>query len=96
MVVLDPPHLRSAGPKSWMAAKYGKLGPTWKDDLSRAFAESFRVLEAGGVLVFKWSETNIQLAEVLKCAQATPEFGNRAGKRAGTHWLLFIKPQATA
>ena len=25
LVVFDPPHLVSAGPKSWMAKKYGKL-----------------------------------------------------------------------
>lgn len=27
LVVFDPPHLVRAGPKSWLAAKYGKLGP---------------------------------------------------------------------
>ncbi len=26
LVLFDPPHLERAGPKSWLAAKYGKLG----------------------------------------------------------------------
>lgn len=25
LIAFDPPHLHTAGPKSWMAAKYGKL-----------------------------------------------------------------------
>jgi hypothetical protein len=28
LVAFDPPHLVRAGPKSWLAAKYGKLGRT--------------------------------------------------------------------
>ena len=38
--VNDPPHL-VRGPKSWLAAKYGKLGEDWRDDrwaLRSAFA----------------------------------------------------------
>jgi hypothetical protein len=31
LVAFDPPHLIRAGAKSWMAAKYGKLGPCWQD-----------------------------------------------------------------
>ena len=31
LVALDPPHLVQAGPRSWLAAKYGKLG---KDSVS--------------------------------------------------------------
>ena len=29
LVVFDPPHLKTAGPKSWQAKKYGKLPPDW-------------------------------------------------------------------
>ena len=43
LVAFDPPHLVRAGPKSWLAAKYGKLGEDWRDDLRRGFAECFRV-----------------------------------------------------
>jgi hypothetical protein len=33
LVVFDPPHLVRAGPRSWLAAKYGKLGADWRDDI---------------------------------------------------------------
>jgi hypothetical protein len=46
LVVFDPPHLHSLGSKSFMAIKYGKLNKeTWKEDLSKGFAECFRVLK---------------------------------------------------
>lgn len=32
LVAFDPPHLVHAGPRSWLAAKYGKLGPDWRAD----------------------------------------------------------------
>lgn len=44
LVAFDPPHLVRAGPRSWMAAKYGKLGADWQDDMRLGFAECFRVL----------------------------------------------------
>jgi SAM-dependent methyltransferase len=65
LVAFDPPHLVRAGPKSWLAAKYGKLSADWRDDLRQGFAECFRVLATDGVLVFKWNETQVKLSEVL-------------------------------
>ena len=52
-VVFDPPHLVRAGPKSWLAAKYGKLSSDWRDDLRQGFNECLRVLRPEGTLVFK-------------------------------------------
>lgn len=92
LVAFDPPHLVRAGPKSWLAAKYGKLGTDWREDLSRGFSECFRVLDDDGVLVFKWNETQIKLSEVLALTPNKPLFGNTSGKKAGTHWLVFMKP----
>lgn len=92
LVVFDPPHLERAGPRSLMAAKYGKLSADWREDLRRGFAECFRVLDAAGVLVFKWSESHVKLREVLMLTPYQPLFGNTSGKRAGTHWLVFMKP----
>jgi hypothetical protein len=92
LVAFDPPHLVRAGPKSWLAAKYGKLGKDWREDLSRGFAECFRVLDADGVLVFKWNETQVKLGEVLALCPHQPLFGNTSGRKAGTHWLVFMKP----
>jgi len=96
LVAFDPPHLVRAGPKSWLAAKYGKLGADWRDDLSAGFAECFRVLATDGVLVFKWNETQVKLGEVLALTPHQPLFGNTSGKKAGTHWLVFMKPLSEA
>jgi hypothetical protein len=81
LVAFDPPHIVRAGPRSWLAAKYGKLGSAWQDDLRSGFAECFRVLEAGGVLVFKWNETQIKLKEVLALTPSRPLFGQISGRR---------------
>jgi len=92
LVVFDPPHIVRAGPRSWLAAKYGKLGESWRDDLKAGFAECFRVLKPHGVLVFKWNETQIKIREVLELTPHQPLFGNTSGKKAGTHWMVFMKP----
>ena len=92
LVAFDPPHLERAGPKSWLAAKYGKLGPDWREDLRQGFAECFRVLAPDGVLVFKWNETQVKVAEVLALTPHQPLFGQVSGRRGMTHWLVFMKP----
>lgn len=92
LVAFDPPHLVRAGPRSWLAAKYGKLGKDWRDDLRAGFAECFRVLATDGVLVFKWNETQVKLGEVLPLAPHAPLFGHPTGRKGLTHWLVFMKP----
>lgn len=92
LVAFDPPHLVQAGPRSWLAAKYGKLSEDWREDLRAGFSECFRVLASDGVLVFKWNETQVKLREVLALTPNQPLFGNTSGKKAGTHWLVFMKP----
>lgn len=74
LVAFDPPHLVRAGPRSWLAAKYGKLGADWRADLRQGFSECFRVLDPGGVLVFKWNETQVKVREVLALAPMPPPF----------------------
>jgi ubiquinone/menaquinone biosynthesis C-methylase UbiE len=95
LVAFDPPHIKRAGPKSWLAAKYGKLAATWQDDLTAGFSECFRVLEPGGVLVFKWNETQIKVSEVLSLTQHQPLFGQVSGRNGMTHWLVFMKSEAS-
>ena len=95
LVVFDPPHLERAGPRSWLAAKYGKLGNDWREDLRKGFAECFRVLDADGVLVFKWNETQVKVKEVLALTSVRPLFGHLSGHRTMTHWYVFMKPTAT-
>jgi SAM-dependent methyltransferase len=93
LVAFDPPHLERAGPRSWLAAKYGKLGNDWRDDLKQGFAECLRVLATDGVLVFKWNETQVKVSEVLALAPIPPLFGQVSGRSGMTHWLVFMKPQ---
>ena len=88
MVVFDPPHLKKVGRESWMAKKYGKLPENWQEELKQGFDECMRVLKPNGTLIFKWSEVQIPLTEVLKCFSVRPLFGN---KRSKTHWLVFMK-----
>lgn len=88
LAVFDPPHLEKIGDNAWMAKKYGKLGGQWKDDIKQGFSECMRVLEPGGVLVFKWNEQQIKLGEVLKLIDYKPLFGDRRSK---TIWTIFMK-----
>ena len=90
LVAFDPPHLVRAGQKSWMAAKYGKLGENWREDLKAGFSECFRVLESGGVLVFKWNETQVKIKEVVELSPVRPLFGHLSGRKGLTHWLVFM------
>src|SRR5690606_37501321 len=94
LVAFDPPHLVRAGPRSWMAAKYGKLGADWRDDMRQGFSECFRVLRPLGVLIFKWNETQIPLHELLACTDQRPLFGQRMGRQNRTHWITFMKQEA--
>ena len=91
-VVFDPPHLKRAGEKSWIGKKYGILSDDWRNDLRSGFAECFRVLDTNGVMIFKWSEVQIPLSEIIALTPYKPVIGHRSGKQANTHWILFIKP----
>ena len=93
LVVFDPPHIfKRGGKNSWMKDKYGELDKdTWREDLRAGFAECFRVLRPDGVLIFKWSEIDIPLKEILSLTPEKPLFGNRSGKQQKTHWVTFIK-----
>ena len=61
MVVFDPPHLVWKGKAANLYKLYGKLDKDWKTMLAKGFEECFRVLEPFGVLIFKWSETQVKL-----------------------------------
>jgi SAM-dependent methyltransferase len=92
LVAFDPPHLVRAGPNSWLAAKYGKLGPDWREDIRMGFHECMRVLKPNGTLVFKWNETQVKVGEVLDLAKPhAPLFGHPSGRKGLTHWLVFMK-----
>lgn len=89
LVVFDPPHLRWASGK--FAATYGVLPKDWRGFMSKAFAECWRVLAPNGTMVFKWSEKDVPLKDVLTLAPVSPVCGNRRPGKSGTHWLVFFK-----
>lgn len=94
VVVFDPPHLIRNGRNGWLAKKYGKLEGDWREELSRGFDECFRVLRGGGVLIFKWSEHEVPVSEILALTPMRPLIGNRCGKNAKSHWIVYMKPEA--
>lgn len=96
LVVFDPPHFENLGEKSWMAKKYGNLPKNWADFLRRGFEECFRVLDADGVLIFKWNEHRISIRKVLELAPYSPLFGNTTLQNKKTHWCVFMKPVQAA
>lgn len=96
LVAFDPPHLVHAGPRSWLGAKYGRLGKDWREDLRAGFSECVRVLKPDGVLVFKWNETQVKVREVVELAPFPPMFGQVSGRSGMTHWLVFMKPAGSS
>lgn len=91
MVVFDPPHLLRAGVNGWQAKKYGKLPAEWRELIRRGFSECFRVLKHGGTLIFKWNEHEIPVSQILSLTEERPLIGQRCGKTAKTHWMVFMK-----
>lgn len=92
-VVFDPPHNipRKIGETGILAFFHGIFPENFRDMLTLGFAECFRVLKPGGTLIFKWSETEIPLSQVLKLTPEKPLYGHRSGKHARTHWVAFMK-----
>lgn len=91
MVVFDPPHLKSLGETSWMAKKYGRLTGDWRKMISDGFDECMRVLKPNGSLIFKWSESEIKVSEVLQAIKYKPLFGHTTGRQSKTIWMAFMK-----
>lgn len=93
LIIFDPPHiLKRGGKNSWMKEKYGELDrATWRDDIRAGFAELFRVLKPQGTLIFKWSESDILVKDVLALTPQRPLFGHRTGKAGKTIWVSFMK-----
>lgn len=95
MVVFDPPHLVRNGKKGWLAKKYGKLEGDWREELRKGFAECFRVLAPSGTLIFKWNENDVPVSQILALTPERPLIGNRCGKNAKSHWIVFLKAPAS-
>ena len=92
LVVMDPPHIHSAGDLFRMTMTFGKLNKqTWAYDIRKGVEEVFRVLKTNGILIFKWNETQIKKKSVLKAIGKTPLFGHPVLSKVPTHWFVFMK-----
>lgn len=91
LVVFDPPHFERSGKPGYLAKKYGWLDGDWRATLRQGFAEAFRVLKPQGILIFKWTDTENPVSEILKLTPEKPLFGHKSGKQAHTHWITFMK-----
>lgn len=92
LVVFDPPHFETLGKNSKIAKIYGELVGDWRSEIRQGFQECFRVLKPYGTLIFKWSEMDIAVEEIVALAPQEPLFGHRTRRHGKTHWMCFMKP----
>lgn len=90
MVVFDPPHIKRNKLGS-ITKRYGNLEGDWREMIRKGFDECFRVLKPNGTLIFKWSDTQFPIKEILQLTPHKPLFGHKSGKKMNTHWVCFIK-----
>lgn len=99
LIVFDPPHRSDMGKNSFFGTRYTQLQPeTWPMELKEAANELWRVLEPYGILVFKWSDSQIKFRDVLRLFPTKPFFGqissgakSKNGGKAHTCWFCFVK-----
>jgi hypothetical protein len=99
LVLFDPPHISKFGKTSLFRKKFGCLDPkNWQSDLKAGFKECWRVLDDYGVLIFKWSDSEIPFKEVLALTEEQPLFFNTTNYKSTsiTKWFCFMKIQKRA
>jgi 23S rRNA G2069 N7-methylase RlmK/C1962 C5-methylase RlmI len=90
-VVFDPPHISSSSDSGQIVKKYGRLENDWREMIRQGFKECFRILKPNGTLIFKWSEVQYPIKDILELTEHKPLYGHKSGKRMNTHWVAFIK-----
>ena len=91
LILWDIPHIiKDSG--GIINKKYGSLGENWKEDTTKAFKEIWRCLDLHGVLIFKYSDLNIKVGDMLKCFNQKALFGTRTKKAVNsTYFIVFMK-----
>lgn len=89
-IVFDPPHIKR-NKLGEITKRYGNLEGDWKEMLRQGFRECFRVLKPNGTLIFKWSEVQFPVKDILELTEHKPLYGHKSGKKMNTHWICFIK-----
>ena len=51
------------------------------------------MLKLNGTLIFKWSDIDIKVNEILKLTDQKPLFGHKSGRLNKTHWICFMKDE---
>ena len=59
------------------------------EDLAKGFKECMRVLKSNGTLIFKWSEAQISLSEILSCFDKEPLLMQKTSRTS--HFCVFYK-----
>lgn len=91
LIVFDPPH-KVRPDRGIITKKYGSLGDNWKEDISKAFPELWRVLKVNGTLVFKWCDLDISIREITDLFDVKPRFGTVTKKGVNnTYFLVYFK-----
>jgi hypothetical protein len=100
LVVFDPPHIsrniENPSVSGETFKRYGILPFDWKTELTKGFAECFRVLKPNGTLIFKWNEVSISIHDVLALTPEKPLFGHVTRRNLKTHWVAFMKEDRTS
>lgn len=100
LVVFDPPHIsrniENPSVSGETFKRYGILPFDWKTELTKGFAECFRVLKPNGTLIFKWNEVSISIHDVLALTPEKPLFGHVTRRNLKTHWVAFMKEERTS
>lgn len=91
LVVFDPPHIMRGGDEAWIVKKYGRLPTDWERTIKAGFDECMRVLDAHGILIFKWCEDQIPVSKIIQVIGTAPLFGHKSGRTGKTHWMCFMK-----
>tara|TARA_R110000737_G_scaffold351666_1_gene394609 strand:- start:381 stop:866 length:486 start_codon:yes stop_codon:yes gene_type:complete len=93
LIVWDIPHIiKNSG--GIINKKYGNLGENWKEDTTKAFESIWSKLDINGTLIFKYSDLNIKLTDMLNLFPIKPLFGTRTKKSVNsTYWICFFKTE---
>lgn len=110
LVIIDPPHLLDRwqpDKNSVFAKKYGLLkAETWQSDLRQGLLECWRVLDDFGTLLFKWSNHDKSVDDIIANLPFKPVIAeetkanllskhpNNKNSRYGantTVWFVFFK-----
>jgi hypothetical protein len=86
------PDVSSRGGSRTLEVNPDVIEGDWREMLRRGFAECFRVLRPEGTLIFKWNEHEVPVSQILALTPERPLVGQRCGKTAKTHWMVFMKP----